>query len=111
MRELNKWEKVGIVVGIVATLGIGYLIYKKKKPKFDLIEGQNTIKLSFDPKCSAQELINSINSQGGSAKAVSRYNATTGVWDTFNDGGSDDFNIELGQEYLVNCSNASIWTP
>jgi hypothetical protein len=109
MRELKNWEKVGIVIGIVATLGIGYLIYKKKKPKFDLIEGQNTIKLPFDLE-SAQCLLNSINSQGGSAIAVYRWD---NAWYSFYDGDpeSQNFKIEKGVEYLVKCSEASIWTP
>jgi hypothetical protein len=37
MRELKTWEKVGIVVGIVATIGIGYLILKSRKCSGDLI--------------------------------------------------------------------------
>ena len=109
MREFTKWEKVGIAIGIIATVGIGYLIYKKRKPKFDLIEGQNTIISPLNFK-SAQDLITSINADGGSAVAVYMWD---GAWYGFYDGdpASIDFEIKKGVEYLVKCTEPSIWTP
>jgi hypothetical protein len=62
------------------------------------------------PYYSAQDLINSINADGGSAVAVYKWD---GAWYSFYDGdpASLDFAIERGAGYFVKCTSASDWTP
>ena len=60
------------------------------------------------PFFSAQDMINEINANGGSAVAVYKWEP---AWSSFYDGDptSLDFEIKVWEGYLVKCTSASVW--
>jgi len=109
--EIKTWEGYFINCNIASTWNAtGQL---EGSQPVDLVAGLTLIGISKDMGASynAQDLINDINADGGSAQAISRWLAATGVWDTFNDLGASPFIIERGAGYFVNNAVASTWTP
>jgi hypothetical protein len=119
--EINAWEGYFINCNIASTWNATGK--PKESEPVDLVAGLTLIGISKDlkdptasepsgnPYYSAQDIVNEINADGGSAQAVSRWIAATGTWDTFNDGGASPFRVERGVGYFVNNDAASTWTP
>ena len=79
-----------------------------------LVNGWNLIALPVEPATSytASTMAAGINNQGGNVTQVFWWNAAAGSWDFYlaDIGFGPDFNVELGEGYLLKSTTASTWT-
>lgn len=78
--------------------------------QLDLAPGWNPISLPLQPisPYTAQTLLDEINNQGNICSEVKRWFAST--WETHTDGSpSNNFPIELGSGYFLNCPQPGAW--
>lgn len=84
-----------------------------KTRRVDLQAGRNLIVIPIELSTSytAEGLLQEINSQGGHAVQVERWNESLNAWDSHQVGSPyNDFEIQIGREYFVGCNTASTWT-
>lgn len=79
-----------------------------------LSKGFNFISLPLMPGTSytARSLLESINSQGGDAVQISRWDNQGGVWQSLIlaiPPNTNNFEVKVGEAYLVKCNKESIW--
>lgn len=79
-----------------------------------LVDGWNIVALAAQPSpgFTASTLAADINDQGADVSQVFWWNATAGSWDFYlvDTQYGADFDIKLGEGYLLRSADASIWT-
>ncbi len=112
---MNKKIVVGLILGGLLIFALARMAkaapeIPKAGVKTELQAGQNDWALSAVPLTdyTASTLAASINEQGGTATKIYRWYA--GGWQCHRVGyATNDFPIELGQGYLIECTAPSTW--